>query len=121
MKPLYLIRLKPLSSFYFGSERNFQDGESYLARSLRFPQQTTLLGVLRYKLLQAYGLLDSHNYGRAAGNDAEKYIGPESFSANQHAGEEDGAIISILPLFLMKRDELFYPGNMDLYLYVCEG
>ena len=115
MSNTYLIRLQPLSSFYFGSEKNFQGGESYLAHSLQFPQQTTLLGVLRYKLLQAHGLLDPGNHGKAVTDmRALTLIGPTSFNATACAAPKDFGIINGLShLFLMKGDEIFYPGNMD--------
>lgn len=124
MNTTYLIQLQPLSSFYFGSERNFKGGESYFARSLQFPQQTTLLGVLRYKLLEAHGLRDSQNFGKAIdGGKAAPLIGPNSFTAAQ-CGElkNYGIIKGLSHLFLMKDDEIFYPENMDHhYTFTKEG
>ncbi|MCL4517860.1 MAG: hypothetical protein M1587_01535, partial [Thaumarchaeota archaeon] len=115
MNKTYLIELQPLSTFYFGSERNFEGGQSYFARSLQFPQQTTLLGALRFKLLQSRDLLDSSgqivDYSRA-----ESLIGPNSFTADKCAEPKDyGVIKGLSHLFLMRGDEIFCAGNLDYH------
>lgn len=115
MSKPFLVTLQPLSSFYFGSERNFQGGQSYYARSLRFPQQTTLLGVLRYKLLDAYGLITADNYGKTITDMRSlDLIGPRSFSAEDCSTPKNyGVIKGLSHLFLMHGNEIFYPGNLD--------
>ena len=49
----YLITLTPVGMFFFGGEETFGDGtnDNYFARSNSFPQQTTLLGMLRKEVL----------------------------------------------------------------------
>ncbi|KAA6331329.1 hypothetical protein EZS27_020050 [termite gut metagenome] len=50
----YKIIIKPIDTFYFGSEKTFNpaDGSkaNYLVKSQMMPQQTTVLGMLRYAL-----------------------------------------------------------------------
>ena len=50
----YLITLKPRGRFFFGGDRAFTaSGEAvYAAESLYFPQQTALLGMLRYAMIR---------------------------------------------------------------------
>ena len=50
-----LIQLAPLSDFFFGGEATFGQGQNqhYFVRSNPWPQQTTLLGMLRYELLKS--------------------------------------------------------------------
>ena len=52
----YLIKLTPLDKFFFGQKKTFgDDNANYFVYSSHFPQQTTLLGLLRYQLLQIAG------------------------------------------------------------------
>jgi len=50
----YLVTLRPRGRFFFGGDRAFTaSGEAvYAAESLRFPQQTALLGMLRYAMIR---------------------------------------------------------------------
>ena len=54
-----LIKLTPLGEFFFGGDVTFgkANKRSYYVQSRRFPQQTTLLGMLRYELLKKNNLL----------------------------------------------------------------
>lgn len=62
MSKYYLIRLKPVDKFFFGGEMKFPTGiqdngeksapeVSYIIKSVYFPQQTSLLGMMRFFLL----------------------------------------------------------------------
>lgn len=55
----YFFRLQPLGKFFFGNERTFGEGveANYLVRSNAFPQQTSLLGMLRFEILKSYNEL----------------------------------------------------------------
>ncbi|MDR2011242.1 MAG: CRISPR-associated protein Cmr3 [Bacteroidales bacterium] len=59
MSKNYLIILKPLDWFFFGGERTHGEGDEsdYLAKSNLFPQQSAVLGMLRYQLLKQNNLL----------------------------------------------------------------
>lgn len=52
----YLIKLTPLDKFFFGQKKTFgDDNVNYVVYSSFFPQQTALLGLLRYQVLQIAG------------------------------------------------------------------
>ncbi|MFK1829260.1 type III-B CRISPR module-associated Cmr3 family protein [Bacteroides fragilis] len=55
----YLITLTPMDWFFFGGERTLDDGKSadYISHSNKFPQQSALLGMIRYQLLKQHNLL----------------------------------------------------------------
>lgn len=60
----YLITLTPAGNYFFGNDRGFGDKTdnpnailNYLVSGLKYPQQTTLLGFLRYELLRNAGCL----------------------------------------------------------------
>lgn len=104
----YLIKLTPLDKFFFGQKKTFgDDNANYFVYSSLFPQQTALLGLLRYQLLQIAGeeifkdnkIQDEHKAG--------ELIGEQSFSP--FAGEElqFGIIQSLSPVFIIdkKNDE----------------
>jgi CRISPR type III-B/RAMP module-associated protein Cmr3 len=59
MNKNYLITLKPMDWFFFGGERTHGEGDKsdYLAKSNHFPQQSAILGLLRYQLLKQNNLL----------------------------------------------------------------
>ena len=105
---LYLLGLTPLVSFFFGGEVTFGDGENinYLVKSIFFPQQTTVLGMLRKELLIQKGYLQITDKGeilKADKKEVETLIGPESFDITK-ADQNFGIINKISPVFLYKAD-----------------
>lgn len=121
----YLIKLQPIGKYFFGSENSFdtQDkangntSKNYLVRSRQYPQQTTLLGVMRYAILQQYGLLGKEN--RA---EWPNKIGPNSFTgtdkgSNGNTTEKWGLIKSISPLFLINGDDKYIPAGLSSQYY----
>ncbi|WP_431430010.1 type III-B CRISPR module-associated Cmr3 family protein [Bacteroides hominis] len=60
----YLITLTPMDWFFFGGERTLDDGKSadYISYSNKFPQQSALLGMIRYQLLKQHNLLSQFPY-----------------------------------------------------------
>ena len=54
----YRVDLRPLGPYFFGGEVTFGNGEevNYFAKSRPYPQQTTLLGVLRHLGYQTAGI-----------------------------------------------------------------
>ena len=52
----YKIDLKPIGTFFFGSDKKFGEGDevNYFAQSSLFPQQTSILGMLRKEILVQY-------------------------------------------------------------------
>lgn len=105
----YLIELHPADFFFFANDRinhpNVKD--AYYTRSAYYPQQTGLLGMLRYQLLLQNGATEPGLVSIPTKNGnltrAENLIGKESFNAT--AGQSFGAIRKISPLFLTQRGE----------------
>ena len=78
----YLVKLKPLSPFFFGGEQG--ETADYYLKGGCFPQQTALLGLLRHQLLIQNNLLKEGvitDKSKAAG-----LIGAESFQYNKQQG-----------------------------------
>lgn len=81
----------------------------YFQESRDYPQQTSLLGMLRYQLLVQNDLLTfdgAHEKVNYPGN-AEKLIGAESF--NETPGQNFGAIEAISPICLVNDKEWLFP------------
>jgi len=111
----YKIKLQPLTSFYFGNERTLgPNNADYFAKSNYFPQQTTLLGMLRYRLLEMNGWLKDHTgYSAGASNDIDNLIGSRGFDANNLKQQDFGVIKTLSPVFLEKGDALLVPGALN--------
>lgn len=114
---LYLIKLTPLDKFFFGQKKTFgDDNANYFVYSSLFPQQTALLGLLRYQLLQIAGedvfkdnkIQDEHKAG--------ELIGKQSFSPFVKDKLQFGIIQSLSPVFIIdkKNDE----GKEEYFLPV---
>lgn len=99
------ITLTPLEDYYFGGERTFgelsdEKGRNYLAYSNPYPQQSGLLGLLRFLLLQENECLPLSDHSeKAKALIGEKSFHPESKMTNY------GAIEEISPLLIS------YGGN----------
>ncbi len=95
--PCYHFRLVPLGKFFFGNERTFGQvaDTNYLVRSNAFPQQTTLLGMLRYELLKLENKLPL-----SASNQEEiiNLIGEGSF--NHTKTRSFGNVLRLSPVML---------------------
>ena len=100
-KQTYLIRLQTVAHFFFGGENTFGYGteRNYLVRSRTYPQQTSLLGLLRFVLLQQEGLLAARSNNQPLPEAAVELIGPASFTPDNTGGY--GAIRRLSPVFLL--------------------
>lgn len=109
----YLITLKPTGKFFFGGEMTFQVGDnekdefnqqfaSYIIESSKFPQQTSLLGMLRFILLRKSDLFDLNDNKIKNHHDTRlsELIGESSFMIDKEGGY--GKIQRIYPCFLMR-------------------
>jgi CRISPR-associated protein Cmr3 len=117
----YLVELTPLGNYYFGSENTFNSTDkagndavstNYLVRSRAYPQQTALLGLMRYALLLKEGALQK--------NSAEKkaIIGEKSFQGIENNAPTDwGQIQSISPLFIKKGASRYIVAGQDCQFY----
>lgn len=99
----YKITLTPVGSFFFGGEQTFDNGssQSYLAHSNRYPQQTTLLGMIRYQLLKYHNLLPLSAENK---DTAAKIIGKNSFCMSVNKKQSFGHIKAISPVFIQNNN-----------------
>jgi hypothetical protein len=95
--PIYRFILTPLDRIFFGGEKTPFEQDEYFLHSRYFPQQTGLLGMVRYFILQKSGLLN----GNKVKWDA--LIGPASFSGDPNQGF--GLIERLSPLSIFSQDE----------------
>jgi len=85
-----LITLAPAGRFFFGGDNTFEvvkngkvvnsESSSYIVRSNYFPQQTTLLGMLRFLILSHSNAFDKNTQKIVNKDTARDLIGENSFS-----------------------------------------
>lgn len=128
----YLITLKPLGKYYFGGDMTFQVGSdekskfneafaSYIIASNKFPQQTSLLGMMRYLLLTKNPKAFSKERNKIIDEvEANNLIGKKSFNVlAAHEGLNDfGQIVSLEPCFLRNEKEALLPAPKDYHFSV---
>lgn len=117
----YRVDMCPLEPYTFGTEQGSKFAEStetgkesYIITSGIAPEQTTILGALRYIVLKHKGLL-KHDfcYTREEKERMSKWIGESSFSFQTDIKQNFGAIKKISPLFLINCG---YERNPDIYI-----
>ena len=114
------ITLLPLGRFFFGGEVVFggdnaqgERSRSYLVHSRIFPQQTSLLGMLREQLLRQNGLLAPYD-SKKKKEEAIQLVGKRGFGINQikdaavQQARSFGCIRQLSPLFLMDETGILY-------------
>jgi len=112
----HLITLTPVGNYFFGSEGGFGDKNTedakadkdqlinYLVSGNNFPQQTTLLGMLRFELLRKKGLLaPKHN-----SKEAITLVGSSGFNGSE---TEFGIIRKLSPVFIKKAGNPLLPSR----------
>lgn len=102
---LYKVTLEPKDWFFFGGNTTFDNGvkTSYIARSTFFPQQTALLGMIRYQLLKQSDLLFGQG-GSPNSAEVKSLIGEESFSMTK-SEQTFGDILELSPVFLEEYED----------------
>jgi CRISPR-associated protein Cmr3 len=107
----YLLTFRPIDVFFWGNEKTLNDDNlSYFVHSNKYPQQTTLLGALRYKLLEANGLL---SFGKTPIDDkAHTWIGKSSFSLHAPTNAY-GYTDKLSPVFLKDGTDAWHPVPKD--------
>lgn len=108
----YLVKLTPLGKYFFGGDMTFKSGRkkdnddekygSYIIHSFKTPQQTSLLGMMRFLLLSNDGNAFDVENNRIKNKDkADTLIGEKSFCVSEgHKANNFGKISSIGPCFL---------------------
>lgn len=109
----YLVTLAPLENFFFGSRKNSEpeDKKDYYIKSKYFPQQTTILGMLRQELLMQNRLFPLNSSNR---EQAARLIGEKSFEPDPKAVQDFGVIREISPVVIYKDNHFFHPCPKDL-------
>lgn len=104
--PQYLVKLSPRNRFFFGGEKAFtaKDEASYTSESRYFAQQTAILGMLRYAILQATDFTDGENDVGLSGFETRK-------TTNY------GKIKGISPLFVLEGETKWLPVGKDYQFY----
>ncbi len=98
---IYKVTLEPEDWFFFGGGSTFDNGTktSYIAHSMLLPQQTALLGMIRYQLLKQHNLLFGQG-GSPEMSEVKKLIGEKSFIMKDNSQHAYGDILGISPVFL---------------------
>lgn len=118
-KNKYLVKLIPLGKFFFGGDMTFHSESlnkkevanyaSYIIHSFKMPQQTSLLGMLRFLLLSNNDrLFDSKENHIKDGvkEDVVAWIGEKSFEVKSgHKEAKFGKIDRLGPCFLYDQKE----------------
>jgi len=101
----FLVRLKPLTPFFFGTDKTFSDETLHDVESSYFPQQTHILGMIRKYILQTNNLLTLRDRGRWVKNsrfkEAFELVGGYDKNNQSQTDESFGAINSISPIFII--------------------
>lgn len=127
----YLVKLTPLGKFFFGGDMTFEskrekgnDDErysSYIIHSFTMPQQTSLLGMLRFSLLSNDNTIfdNKENHikeGEKEKSKVESLIGKWSFSVpEKHTKADFGQIVELGPCFLYEKEhgKAYFKMGMD--------
>jgi CRISPR-associated protein Cmr3 len=117
----YHFTLQPLDAFFFGDERSFNSDENanYFVRSRLWPQQSTLLGALRYALLARKGLLHAGRGPKTLSPEAKNYIGGGSFDPDAKNPQPFGKIARISAVFLQCQGKRYVPAPLDQHM-LCD-
>jgi len=120
MDKFYLITFTPLGRFFFGSSDSW--GESFYAKSLKFPTQTTILGCIRRTLLKQNDKLDNTLRYPKEGSDFEELTGTSPAKGFDEGDLNMGLIKKLSPTFITKLkenekeiDEILFPLPSDIY------
>lgn len=114
----YKFTLTPIDQFFFGGEKHNADGETtnYFVESNPYPQQTTLLGLVRYFLLLKHNLL---------GTDRIKSEGKDLIGSNSFDFDADiqlfGKIGFLSSLYFMKNSLIYVPSPLDVEYDIING
>ncbi|GHU64267.1 hypothetical protein FACS1894160_3750 [Bacteroidia bacterium] len=116
MNKTYFITLTPYDLYFFGGEQE-QIADYYL-KGNSIPQQTALLGMLRYQILLQNGLLENNRIKDDV--DAAKWIGKESFQYS-NATQTFGKVDSISSCYLVEKTDTDTKKYLPTHPVYMEG
>lgn len=128
----YLVKLLPLGKFFFGGDMTFKVNNeetafsSYIIHSFMMPQQTTILGMMRFLILsnnaEAFDCKGNCIKNKKIANEL---IGCQGFNMNlpDCSTLDYQSIKNIGPCLLLEtlKHKLFFRGAKDMDLYVYEN
>lgn len=120
--PNYQIKLTPVDTYFFGGDKHRVKKNwstkterliaNYFVESNQYPQQTTLLGMLRYYLLFRSKKLLNQNSTDSDRTDAKDLIGKKSFA---FGGTNDFKKIAyVSPLYFINKGKTYQFAPFDL-------
>ncbi len=115
----YQIKLTPVDTYFFGGEKHTinDTGEleaNYFVESKSYPQQTTILGLLRYYLLTNNPtVFNGKSIIPSQKSKAEELIGKSSFNFNTPPANY-GKIISLSPLYFVHKNDAYFFSPFDV-------
>lgn len=124
MSKTYLVKFKPMESYFFGGNRQFQfearnhikeNFAPYFIRGNHFPEQATVFGSLRFLILEQAGLIQhDFNYSQEVREKMADLVGSHSFSLTTERSDF-GKIKHLSPLFIMNdKNEKIIPMPFNL-------
>lgn len=108
---IYQFILTPVDQFFFGGEKHDTKGETinYFVESNAYPQQTTMLGLVRYYLLLKHNLIGTDKIK----TEGEDLIGMSSFDFDAEK-QAFGKIESLSSLYFVKNGSTYFPAPYDV-------
>ncbi len=130
IKSHYLIKLEPLDKFFFGGEKSLNKEKQtfYYQASRDFPQQTSLLGMVRFAILEKGGFIEYQPTGSKKIDlpKLEEYENTNDISlvGNQSFSDKNsnfGVIEQVSPVFILDKTlkvyhqwhQIKYYANVD--------
>ncbi len=109
----YLVTLTPTGKFFFGGDMRFsingnkEEFSSYIIESSKMPQQTSLLGMMRFLLLSnsEYFNTETNSIKDSAKKEVASLIGENSFTVTDGTTYgQFGKIASVGPCFILEKE-----------------
>lgn len=121
MSKKYLVKLTPTGKFFFGGDMRFgidgkdEEFSSYIIESSKMPQQTSLLGMMRFLLLSNNpDLFDIKDNCIKKDVDVDGWIGKSGFSVkSDKSTNEYGKILSLGPCCVYENEKYYFRASMD--------
>lgn len=127
----YLVKLLPLGNFFFGGDMMFKINNedtafsSYIIHSFMIPQQTSILGMLRYLILSnntdAFDICNNHIKNI---DKANELIGETSFTVcnNNHLPNNYKSIKNIGPCFILdiENNKSYFKSPKDIDIKIIK-
>lgn len=127
----YLVKLIPLGKFFFGGDMTFKinnketDFSSYIIHSFMTPQQTSILGMMRFLILsncdEAFNIKENHIKDK---KKADLLIGEKGFTVcKDHKEMNYCSILRIGPCFVLdiQNQMPYFKASRDTDLQIGES